>query len=365
MKRILILLLALALILTGCGKQTEPTVTPNSGTETPTATSQPAGTTEPANTITTETTQPGTEAAQPATTEPDPVTEGDPGVTADQDMQAYGAFLGGAEPCIFAKDALGDGSTGDEYEINKLIMATSSHFAAEDLSAYFHSARYAFIDCGDDGEPELALEINLMPTEDSEYYDLTQYFIFKYMGGRVQLVGSNWGYYRSWVELNEYGVFNYVGSNGAASYYMDISFVDKNGEEQFVHGVNVEMGMAEPGVSYYYIPDSIRPADYPYIEMSGSDSDYYIMEAYNFEKYGPDTDYDAYQMNSLYRFTDADGRDAEPSDELKAVYEELGIKWYDTDAMDKIMDDHLASLGVDEAMMEMSYEPEWQELDLE
>lgn len=357
MKKAILLILVLVMILTGCGAKTEPT--PAADPAPAAADPTPAATTEPTAT------EPAASADPTPAADPEPVPTDGPGMMADVDLVTYMEFIEGNVPCVFAKDALGEGSTGDSYFINELVMATSSYFAADDLSAYFHSANYAYIDCGNDEVKELALQINLMPTEDSEYYDLTQFFIFKYLDGEVKLVGSDWGYYRSWVTLNPYGIMNYTGSNGAASYFMDITFVDADGNEQFFYSVDCDMGMAEPGVGYYDIPDSLRPADYPYIEMAGSDTDYYCSEAYSFEPYNMYTVDEEYMMNRFFRFTDADDNDAEPSDELKAVYEEIGLKWYDTDTVDAMMNERMVSFGLTEEMLSDMSEPEWIEIDFE
>lgn len=352
MKKTVILLLILTMVLTGCGTKEEPSADPavNETTE------QTAGseTETDAPDVSTETTEP---AADPAT---DPGVEGEAGTVAEEDMDAYARFLANEEACVLAKDLLGTGSRGSSYNLSELVEATRAYFAGEELSSVLDSVQSAFIDCGDDGIKELALQINLKPTEDSEYYDLTQLFTLKFMDGGVQLVGGDWGYYRSWVSMNPYGIINLVGSTRASSYFVSTSFADADGTEHFIYSASVEMGLAEAGVDYYDIPESLRPADYPYIEMSDSDTSYYCTEAYSFTESSDYDDYDTYLMNRLYRFSDADDNDAEPSDELKAVYEEIGLKWFDTDTLSQIMDERLAELGLTEEMMIDSTEPEWE-----
>ena len=89
----------------------------------------------------------------------------------------------------------------------------------------FEKAEYAYIDCGMDGIPELALKATFA----DEWDQLERYYVIKEVDNKLELTYMDESYYRSYVNIkNLAGVVEGTASYGAASSGYQIGFLDEN-----------------------------------------------------------------------------------------------------------------------------------------
>lgn len=151
------------------------------------------------------------------------------------------------------------------------------------------SISYAYIDCGKDGIPELAL---LYDTVGNNSITDSFIVIIKLVDDKLQCIFSNRYAYRAFATLGEYGIFGYGGSNGAISNTFMRSYINENGETTFLYGVDDSLA-----ASGLYIPDNTEYLDVAYEEGI---ADYIEIEQYFFEMYQNDMDYKEYVQNCDY-----------------------------------------------------------------
>ena len=90
---------------------------------------------------------------------------------------------------------------------------------------------YAYLDCGNDGNEELAVSIHT-PSVD----DWTEYLIIKEMNGKLECIYSNEGWSRSRVGIGKYGYIYGDGSGGASNHYFEKSYIDASGTWHYIYG---------------------------------------------------------------------------------------------------------------------------------
>lgn len=261
-----------------------------------------------------------------------------------EDMKkAYLDFLKGNINMTVKNPNIEWASEGKEFsydEMNQEIIANMSDLYGE---AKFSDASYAYIDCGADSVPELALR-------QAYSFDVDEAIvcsIFKYIDGQIYLVSSKYGFYRSFVDVNEYGYITCGGSGGASIYYMDYSFVNKDGEEKYLYSESDEMGYADAYVPTYGFPNNEAPKGYPE-EIYSVDDDYITCVVYNLTEYEYDEENgdEEYLRNNFYTFYDADGNYYAPNKELDKIYKENGITYYELSEAEEKVNKHIESLGV-------------------
>ncbi|MCR5102570.1 MAG: hypothetical protein K6B41_14585 [Butyrivibrio sp.] len=153
----------------------------------------------------------------------------------------YSSFVGNTSFATIRDDyredgaciILGDKITG-EFTIKDMIEAIKANFDSEDIKE--DSVEYRIIDCGNDGNYELALEISF---EEADMY--TGLFIFDESDdGKLQLIYSNDMWSRKWLSVNKYGYIMVGGSNGAASHSGDAILIDANGKTNDIYNYDEE-----------------------------------------------------------------------------------------------------------------------------
>lgn len=128
---------------------------------------------------------------------------------------------------------------GEEYTLEELVNCIIADYIGDDDSVeiWLDKIEYAYIDCGADGEPELALHIDTpMSTE-----GWIEYIIIKEFDGKLKTVYSDVAWSRSYIHINEYGYIYGDGSGGAASHSFDKSFVDGDGKWHFIYSDSTEL----------------------------------------------------------------------------------------------------------------------------
>lgn len=279
-------------------------------------------------------------------------------VSADEMKEAYLDFLKGNINTAVKNPNIEWADEGKEIsyeEMNQNIIATLGDLYGESKLA---DASYAFIDCGADDIPELALkQVYSFDTDEA-----TVCSIFKYIDGQIYLVSSRYGFYRSFVDVNEYGYITYGGSGGASIYYMDYSFVNKDGEEKYLYSESDEMGYADAYVPTYVFPNSETPEGYPE-DIYSYDDDYITCVTYNLTEYVYEEGKsdEEYHRNNFYSFYDADGNYYAPNEELDRIYKENGITYYELSEAEKKVKEHVETLGVTDQIRE-GKEIQWNSL---
>lgn len=89
--------------------------------------------------------------------------------------------------------------------------------------------RYAYIDCGNDGNKEMALEVDGTFIDGDSSLTL----ILKEIDGTIQTVYAYANWARSQTDINEYGFISGGGSNSASNHGYNASYIDADGNYSF------------------------------------------------------------------------------------------------------------------------------------
>lgn len=223
-------------------------------------------------------------------------------------------------------------------EMNQLFIEDTG---CDDVT--LSNEEYAFIDCGNDGIPELIVgQVFMLPMDEAKLYS-----IFKYIDGELFLISLKYGYCRTEINVNNYGYITESGSGGAVLYEFSGYYVNADGEEIFLYSEDDEMGMHGPVISEYNFPTHSAPEGYYDMYCSDPDSDgEYTTVRYNFTEYVYTEDDSEYYSNNFYTFYDGNAAYAEPSPELKKIYDDNGLMYYECSEAERMIKEHEESLGV-------------------
>jgi len=189
---------------------------------------------------------------------------------ATQCTKAYQAFLNGREDVCFdyfTEDGENNSpvwyleglnespAPGKSYTLSgfveEICKATEEYYDERNVKP--RSIKYSFIDCGNDGIPELAL---LFEEVAGEYSGDNYIILIKLVDDKLQCIFQGTYSYRSYASINEYGIYCYGGSNGAASHVDQVSYIDGNGNYTFLYGC--ETLMSAYGL---YLPNNDKPSE--------------------------------------------------------------------------------------------------------
>lgn len=269
MKKTLYLVLAACLMMAtvSCGKQESTTSTPT-----------------------------GTETEQTPT---------NPNPEADKYDSLYDAFLNGDATLstdYYLNNASETGSgyendffsiiAGDELTLPEMVdtlnegfMDEEGFFAHEEIS----SISYSYLDCGKDGEKELALKFVCPVVEP----DSNIVLVIKEMDSKLQVVYAVCSWSRSETTINEYGYIYSGGSGSATDHISDAALIDADGNYQFGYILSESSDLESFGYSYdhedfdastldgtlcvyelrlTYEPGADKPSDYFSYEVYDSDT---------------------------------------------------------------------------------------------
>ena len=336
-KKTVILLLLMMLVFTvSCGKEKEET------SETDTETLQETGKEDKKK-------DKKKEENAPKPTE-EVIIDEDPFV--NESLNAYSDFIDGKLKAV-ANDInmLDDG----EYTFDGLADNKAVNLGREYLPDIITEGYFAYIDCGMDGIPELALK--LYYTDSNEYASpYTDYTVIKYDGdGKLRVVCSENTYYRSESNINEYGYITSGGSTGAASYYAEESFITADGREVLILSDHCEMGLSDLTIPQDCLSTSLEKV---LSNGYGPDGDYslncYLLEEYNMPPYNEDTwdkDYTDYVRERFYVFEDFDGNICVPEADYVNLCRDNGIRIFGKDSFEKLLNKHYEDIGFDEKII--------------
>ena len=345
-----------AAVLAGCNSAADPTGPINSGNDKPDQT----------NTVDTTDTTGQTDISDNTETDPQP-TSGDsefedPRFTSDsakETLKIYKEFLAGNSTVhVCGLYRMEDG----DYTLEKLIQSKAVSEASMTMPDIITEGYYSFIDCGNDGEPELALK--LVYNRNTDYPDLsTFYMIIRPIFGELTLITSQNSYYREYTTMNKYGYFHSSGGAGAAMGFESESFVTSDGEYYELLTCRSCFGMAEPKISQNFLPFSVSD------ELNGGNVEYsdagYTLAAYRLEEAVSEEDYpdwEEYEAASsrqyIYTFYDIDDNSVMPDDDYIYRAGNLGYRIVSDSEMKGLISDHYAAYGATDEIRE-GEDPEW------
>gem|GEM_PF-5492431 len=158
-------------------------------------------------------------------------------VSADEDFDYY---LG---------DYFIDGST---YDISELIGNVGRWYSetpgnyyvktVDDDDIVVSRAEYSLIDCGNDGEYELFVQLNIDPVIDGEVVneDTSYLVVLKDFKGELKTCYCGISAYRNGTYINKCGMVYSHGSGSASSGCEDFGFIDRHGNWHYLFGYEYE-----------------------------------------------------------------------------------------------------------------------------
>lgn len=287
--------------------------------------------------------------------------------------EAYEKFLGGSELLHFDNlirhpDPYGGEKEENLYDGPALNLEDFKNAYCDMLEGEWpgdyepKEILYSYIDCGDDGIPELALKFAGGILYDSEYED---FFIIKYIDGELQLCYAVNAGYRSYAWVNKYGLVCYGGSNSAFSSCDQYTVIDGSGNEHFVYYVD-----------YTYSVAALYPQDnneelYQKAMSEGIADDLlvYIYDIQDRDEayYTGDYDYVERARNCIYTYW-VNGPDGEKKKDpsiynegnpYRTLWESTGLKFTPEEEVEELLWERKASLGVTDKIFDGEAIEDW------
>lgn len=276
----------------------------------------------------------------------------------------YANFLKNARS-VSVKDYPGGIKDGD-YTAQQLLNALHESYNFGLAPLELSMAEYAYIDCGLDSEPELALKFTFRDTGGYNL-ELSEYIIIKNIDGNLKLITSESGYYDDLTSINKAGYITFGGGNGIAVLYEELRFVKADGSVQFVYSLSTETNLKEPVITNSNLTKA--QLEKMCLDMIEYDDPGYTCKIYNFdtlnygfgenfdnEKY--EKELDRYNALNMYSFTDGSGNSVMPGDDYIKLCAENGVKVYSADKMSELISERFTQIGLTQEIVSAG-EPEW------
>lgn len=255
----------------------------------------------------------------------------------------YMAFLQGQSSAVVEDDeqAFSKGS----YTLSEMTDALSKDFREEDMPDTLIATAYSLIDCGLDGEPELALKLDFF---NPNTYDVSsEYLFFKVKNGKLSSIMQLNCYNGSGVYMNQAGVIDWNATYGYTHSFVKEYFINAEGEKVFVYSIHTYTGLANNLVHEDFMPSNVR--DQINIQWNGGGSETYTEEIYNTQEYlnsFDDAEYDRYLENNQFIFYNSQGVCENPEDEVLSLYHLYGVMVEEEDVLEENLLNHKKSLGL-------------------
>lgn len=286
--------------------------------------------------------------------------------------ELYDGFIRGEERVYFDKQSYTyyDAVSGTEqscfpdangYLLKELIGRIQTVESAElDFSVRVSGVAYTSLDCGNDGEPELCLQVYCTGNEWRTGNDYE--FVIKNIDGKLQVCHRTISGYRSFGEVtNRYG---YVDD----SYYWDMGwhstsgFIDGDGNYHYLYDIS-----ADSGYSWVCGEDALSKAFAEAAENEGDEfMDYFEILKFRFQEWeeGEKEDEIVKYSYELYVNED-DGKRKELQGKLEEIFAKANIKLYSEDEIQSMIDDRHQEFGLMSEMAKYEYYDEmiWKDLD--
>ena len=288
-------------------------------------------------------------------------------VTANADSETlYMNYIKNGEGLVTAPDNNRIYSSAGDYSFDDLLDMVSKNIELFD-TYHIEGIKYSLIDCGLDGNKELAVTCDVCCDDDGrdEFFQPT--LIIKDFGGQLKLIDVELTYYRFWTDINQAGYVVYAGSGGAALFVNTIKYIDKDGNVSHVYTMDGNNGLPRAEIPSSYLPEDLQ------YDQDWSDGDsYYECDAYNFEEFnwddskGYEAEYEAYleeyRNKYFFAFIDPSENYVIPDDITCEKYDSHDITYYDGNQLDSVLKSREAEFGITDEIKNAG-EIEWTELD--
>lgn len=198
---------------------------------------------------------------------------------------------------------------------------------------------YSYLDCGNDGEAELAVRFVGMgiysPGDDS-----TLVYIIKEMDERLELCYCYETWARSDTSINRYGYVTSGGSGGASNHGYGAGYIDETGKWNYLYYTEEEYDINQLGWS-----DDLK--EIPRVAENKSYEGDIVVCTTTFEDMSsPEAYYNTERFYTYYA-SEAEG-DIYAEGVVKEIFDEAGVKYYRPEEIDDMISIKEASLGITE-----------------
>ena len=245
-----------------------------------------------------------------------------------------------------------------DVTLEALSKSIIDYFTADNPSSRlrFEGIDYAYIDCGNDGDPELLLRFNTPDSGDS----WQEYIVIKAVDGILETVYSNIAWGRSRLYFNEYGYIFSDGSAGATEHIFDKSFIDSAGKLHFIYSDYSTSGIMAGNIGsviavngeVYSVPNEILTDDeYVFFSFDFFNTpESYFDDIYTYAKVepDPDPDYEHGYRGYFYAPLADDDSIYEEGNPYRKFFESTGAPLYSLKEMDSKVADKEAKEGLTE-----------------
>lgn len=230
---------------------------------------------------------------------------------------------------------------GEEYTLAELVDFVTKEVYEERFDrVYSWDLQYALMDCGGDGEPELALRINNVGIDGPEDGSTTT-LVLKKIDGKVVLCDSFDTWSRSEDTLYYYGYRQGGGSSGAGDHIYQEKIVTGSGRKYELFRCESLM----PGWLNYINEEAVRS----YTESYGKEYDGSLCM-------------DVYQIDGQQYISYAAEEGEKEAENLIALFKKKGSEFTDSNVIEEKIAEYKEKLGISEEWC-IQKELEWHKLD--
>ena len=240
---------------------------------------------------------------------------------------------------------------GKGYNLVDFVKKVAGFVDEEYGDIDLEKVSYAYLDCGMDGEPELALSLEF---QGGYMGYLTQQYVIKDIDGKLTLCAKLESAYR-YEECfkNKYGVVFSSGSSGATSGSTGYSYINDAGEKIFLYSADCERGLG----CYYDGAGGVYTVAAEYVD--DIDDEWYLMQ-YHFDDPANfdflNIDYEAY-LHTLYYTVYPEG---EPL--IEQIFAEADTPIYSETQMEEMLAQNIKDKGLSQEIFDSEDDVEWTEV---
>ena len=230
-------------------------------------------------------------------------------------------------------------NSGKDYTLAEFRDKLNEIFNSEDNYLYegeVQSISYAYIDCGNDGVKELALEM-VGPFADPTESTMT--FIIKELDGKPELVYAFSQWSRSETSINKYGFISGGGSNSASNHGYDEAYINADGK--YMYGFYEE--------EEYDINAFGMLRDHDDFDAEGLDNmlAVYTLRLDQYDAANPQNEYYSYNVYDSNTYEEVDVPNLYTDSKYKDIMDSFkDISFISMDEMKKMEKEKMESIGV-------------------
>ena len=228
-----------------------------------------------------------------------------------------------------------------EYTLPELIAEFNDIFKNEDR--YFGDegvtyVGYSYLDCGNDGNKELAIQIVCPVVE--EYSSLTM--ILKEMEGDIQVVHAFCQWSRSSSDINEYGVITSFGSSGATLHGWDTSIIDANGKYNFGYSED-----EQADINMFHTGE-----EHPEVDIDSYEGDI-VIYSLRTKEYSEENAWPEYYSYAVYKDyqDEMDIPNLYTDSQYQKIMDTFGVDFIPMDEFNQKIEDRLNEIGATKNMV--------------